>query len=277
MTDPEVAPSAADVERMADEMLAYVAVRAGGDAVTGPAAGFFEADYLFGGLVLAQAVAAGHHAAPLGTRMHSLHAYFLRPIAAAEPVEYQITPVRQGRTFTQARLEAFQGDKPALTMMCSFTADTGGYVYDLLRGDDVPGPEDGEEGERPGPWEASYLGPTEPDENGVRTSTHRLWTRFPRTLPDDSAVHTALVTFVTDWTGIGGRPLHLEGDTAGMISLDHAVWFHRPLRVDDWIYYDVHSVVNAGGRGFLRGAIFGPDRRLAVSVAQEMLLRPADE
>jgi acyl-CoA thioesterase II len=78
----------------------------------------------------------------------------------------------------------------------------------------------------------------------------------------------------TDTTGTGGRPLHLDGDVRGMISIDHAAWFHRPLRADDWHFYDVHSVVNTAGRGLLRGTMYDPDGHVAVSVAQEMLLRP---
>jgi acyl-CoA thioesterase-2 len=73
---------------------------------------------------------------------------------------------------------------------------------------------------------------------------------------------------------MGGRPLRLDGDTQGMISLDHAVWFHRPARADEWLFYDVHSLVNAGGRGLLRGVIRDRDGRVIISVAQEMLLRP---
>ena len=78
-----------------------------------------------------------------------------------------------------------------------------------------------------------------------------MWFRIPHELPDDEHLHTALLGFATDWTGIGGRPLHLEGDITGMVSLDHAAWFHRPARADEWLFYDVHSLVNAGGRGLL--------------------------
>ena len=78
----------------------------------------------------------------------------------------------------------------------------------------------------------------------------------------------------TDITGTGGRPLQLDGDVRGMISIDHAAWFHRPLRADEWHFYDVHSVVNTGGRGLLRGTMYTEDGHVAVSVAQEMLLRP---
>ena len=101
-----------------------------------------------------------------------------------------------------------------------------------------------------------------------------MWFRVPAALPDDEHLHAALLGFATDWTGIGGRPLHLEGDTQGMVSVDHAVWFHRVARADDWLFYDVHSLVNAGGRGLLRGVMRDRDGRVVISVAQEMRLTP---
>ena len=98
--------------------------------------------------------------------------------------------------------------------------------------------------------------------------------RGPRALDDDPHLHAALLGYATDWTGIGGRPLHLEGDTTGMVSLDHAAWFHRPARADEWLLQDVQSLVNAGGRGTLRGVIRSTDGQIVASMAQEMLLRP---
>jgi len=93
----------------------------------------------------------------------------------------------------------------------------------------------------------------------------------------DPHLHAALLGYATDWTGIGGRPLHLDGDTTGMISLDHAAWFHRPARADEWLLQDVQSLVNAGGRGTLRGVIRDIDGRVVASMAQEMLLRPVTD
>src|SRR5258708_25948163 len=101
-----------------------------------------------------------------------------------------------------------------------------------------------------------------------------MWLKIPAALPDDAPLHTALLGFATDWTGVGGRPLHLEGDIAGMVSLDHAAWFHRPARADEWLFYDVQSLVNAGGRGTLRGVIRDQQGRIVASMAQEMLLTP---
>ena len=119
-----------------------------------------------------------------------------------------------------------------------------------------------------------WLGPSPLRPDGTREATHRHWFRLPRALDDDPHLHTALLGYATDWTGIGGRPLHLEGDTTGMISLDHAAWFHRPARADEWLLQDVQSLVNAGGRGTLRGVIRNTKGQIVASMAQEMLLRP---
>jgi len=187
--------------------------------------------------------------------------------------------VKAGRTFCLHRVTATQDDKPAITMMCSFTADTDGYVYDLsgipddvLLPDGLPEPEpfDGE----PAPWDVRWIGPSAERADGTREATHRHWFRIPRPLADDPHLHTALLGYATDWTGIGGRPLHLDGDTTGMISLDHAAWFHRFARADEWLLQDVQSLVNAGGRGTLRGVIRDTSGRIVASMAQEMLLQP---
>ena len=245
------------------------------DTWIGETPGWFG-DYLFGGFVVAQAIVAATRGAPADRRIHSLHAYFLRPVAAERQVSYRLRSIRDGRSFTTRHLLASQDGKPVLEMSCSFAADTDGYVYDLRTRNDVGSPDETGVERGPGPWIADDLGPTPPAADGTRESTHRMWFRIPRALPDDRHLHAALLGFATDWTGVGGRPLHLEGDIEGMISLDHAVWFHRPARADEWLFYDVHSLVNAGGRGLLRGAMYDREGRVAVSTAQEMRLTPIE-
>ena len=181
--------------------------------------------------------------------------------------------MRDGRTFATRSLIAEQDGEAVLTMTCSLTADTDGYEYELPLGRDAPGPDDVPHEPTPGPWIAVDVGPTPPRADGTRQSTHRHWFRIPTNLPDDPHLHAALVAYATDWTGVGGRPLHLEGDITGMVSLDHAVWFHRPVRADVWLLHDVHSLINTGGRGVLRSTMHDVDRRIMVSVAQEMRIR----
>ena len=232
---------------------------------------------VFGGIGLALTIRAACGDAPEGSRLHSLHAHFLRPIRGDADICFRTEVVKQGRTFNLHRVTAEQDGKAALSMTCSFTADTeGGYEYDhgsLPAGAGLPDAS-GDPREDDGPWDVRWLGPTPMRSDGTREATHRHWFRIARPLPDDVHLHTALLGYATDWTGIGGRPLDLEGDTTGMISLDHAAWFHRPPKVDEWHLQDVHSLVNAGGRGTLRGVIRDVGGRVVASLAQEMLLRP---
>jgi acyl-CoA thioesterase-2 len=271
-------PAALDVGAALAETIEFLTLRRDGDGWVGDAPDWFG-DYLFGGFVIAQAIAAATQDAPDGRRLHSMHAYFLRPITSTGPISYRVRTLREGRSFATRRVEATQFGKPVLDMTCSFTADVDRevYLYDLPGASDVPPPETLEPETGPGPWVAGWVGATEPRADGTRESTHRMWFRIPADLPDDPHLHTALLGFATDWTGIGGRPLHLEGDIAGMVSLDHAVWFHRAARADEWLFYDVHSLVNAGGRGLLRGVMRDRDGKVVASVAQEMRLTPVEQ
>jgi acyl-CoA thioesterase-2 len=262
-----------EAQASVDELIDYVTVRPQGDGWVGNTPRWFS-DTVFGGFLIAQAVHAATQTAPEGKRIHSLHAYFIRPARAASPLSYRVRAVRDGRTFATRAVQAQQGAAAVLMMMCSFTADTEGYEYELALGRDAPPPDDLPRATGPAPWLAAEVGPTPPAPDGTRQSTHRHWFRMPGTLGNDPNVHAALIAYATDWTGIGGRPLHLEGDITGMVSLDHAVWFHRPARADEWHLYDVHSLINTMGRGVLRGTMHDRDRHIVASVAQEMLLRP---
>jgi acyl-CoA thioesterase II len=268
---------ASDPEQALAETLEFLTVQPGPDANTwvGNAPDWFG-DILFGGFVIAQAIIAATRNAPEGRRLHSMHAYFLRPVLAGKTITYAVQPIREGRAFTTRHIAASQDGKAALEMSCSFTADTDGYVYDLPARHAVPVPDALPAEQGPGPWVAGWIGPTPAAADGTRESTHRMWFRVPADLPDDEHLHTALLGFATDWTGAGGRPLDLEHDIEGLVSLDHAAWFHRPARADEWLFYDVYSLVNAGGRGLLRGAMRDRDGRVVISVAQEMRLTPVE-
>ena len=226
---------------------------------------------VFGGIGLALTISAACRDAPAGSRLHSLHAHFLRPVRGGQEIAFRSDVVKAGRTFNLHHVTASQDGKPVITMTCSFTADTSdaGATCTTCRGSPTAcrcprtSPSPSTPSDEIGPWDARWLGPSAVRPDGTREATHRHWFRLPRPLDDDPHLHTALLGYATDWTGVGGRPLHLEGDTTGMISLDHAAWFHRPARADDWHLQDVQSLVNAGGRGTLRGVIrnrAGPHR-----------------
>lgn len=261
------------VEAIAAEMVALVGVRPDGAGWVGDAPPWFG-DRLFGGFVVAQALAAAGHTAPDGWRVHSLHGYFLRPVLAAKPLQYQVTSLRDGRAFAVRRLETVQDGGPVFAMTCSFTCDGPGPEYELAVAGDVPDPEELTIAIGPGPWQSAALGPAPAEADGTRRSTQRTWFRVPVPLPDDPHLHAVLLTFLTDVTNSASRPLDLEGDLSGIISLDHAVWYHRPARVDGWLFYDLHSLVNSSGRSLIRGTIHDRERRLVASMAQEVVLRP---
>ncbi len=236
-------------------------------------------EVVFGGIGLALTVGAACRDAPPGSRLHSLHAHFLRPVKGGQEIVFRTDVVKPGRTVNLHQVTASQDGKPVITMTGSFIQDTDGYVYDLSGiPEGVPQPEDLPEPnpveDEPGAWDTRWLGPSSLRPDGTREATHRHWFRLPRPLADDPHLHTALFGFATDWTGVGGRPHHLEGDVTGMISLDHAAWFHRPARADQWHLQDVQSLVNAGGRGTLRGVIRDRQGLIVASMAQEMLLLP---
>jgi acyl-CoA thioesterase-2 len=268
---------AAARQRAVDEFLDLLRYERRGESVRGRTPDWYG-PVVFGGIGLAMTIGAACLDAPAGTRLHAIHAQFLRPVQGGRDIDFDGTVLKAGRAFTSHVVTASQDGKPVIAMTCSFTTDTDGYVYDLSGiPADVPPPEDVEvaddDDSEPGAWDARWLGPTEVRPDGTREATHRHWFRFAGPLGDDPHLHAALLGYATDWTGIGGRPLHLEGDTTGMISLDHAAWFHRPARADEWLLQDVQSLVNAGGRGTLRGVIRSADGQIVASMTQEMLLR----
>jgi acyl-CoA thioesterase II len=281
---PEIRAAGADVTDRAtqqaavDEFLDLLRHERRGDSWVGRTPDWYG-PVVFGGVGLALTISAACGNAPPSSRLHSLHAHFLRPVQGGRDIVFHTDVLKAGRTFNLHVVTATQDDKPVITMTCSFTGDTDGYVYDLSGIPDDTGlpdelPEADPNDYEPGPWDVRWLGPSELRPDGTREATHRHWFRFARALNDDPHLHTALLGYATDWTGVGGRPLHLDGDTTGMISLDHAAWFHRPARADEWLLQDVQSLVNAGGRGLLRGVIRDTRGHIVASMAQEMLLQP---
>jgi acyl-CoA thioesterase-2 len=264
-----------------DEFLELLRLERRGDQWIGRTPDWYG-PVVFGGVGLALTISAACGEAPPGSRLHAVHAHFLRPVQGARDIVFRSNVLKAGRTICLHVVTASQDDKPVITMTCSFTADTNGYVYDVSGipagvppPDELPQPPP-EDDHEPGPWDVRWLGPSALRTDGTREATHRHWFRFARELEDDPGIHSALLGYATDWTGIGGRPLHLDGDTTSMISLDHAAWFHRPARADEWLLQDVQSLVNAGGRGTLRGVIRTIDGQIVASLAQEMLLQPID-
>ena len=248
---------------------------------------------VFGGQVAGQALVAAGRSVPADRPVHSLHAYFLRPGDPTVPIVYEVDRIRDGRSFTTRRVVAIQHGKPIFNMSASFQLVEQGIEHSMTMPDVVP-PEQLQRLEermrpyademggwytRPRPIDVRYVGdpPRIAKDGGERQPSSQVWMRADGVLPDDPLVHVCAVTFASDMTLLDSTLLGHglawgTGDVLGA-SLDHAMWFHRPFRADEWWLYDQESPWTGGARGLSRGSIYTRDGQLAVSVVQEGLLR----
>ena len=253
---------------------------------------------VFGGLVLGQAlVAAGR---TVEERVaHSLHAYFLRPGDPSIPILYNVDRIRDGRSFTTRRVVAIQHGRAIFNMSASFQIEEPGLEHqaeppDVPDPEDLPGrPELAEQfaHELPArvvdwlkqerPIEERYAGPAYFFKPEKQPPKHEIWFRASGPLPDALALHQCFLAYASDFSLLDTSTLphavsFLDG-TLLSASLDHAMWFHRPFRADEWLLYAQDSPSASGARGFNRGSIFTRDGRLIASVAQEGLLRITEQ
>ncbi len=229
---------------------------------------------VFGGQVVSQALVAAERTVE-GRAPHSLHAYFLLPGDPGAPIVYQVDRIRDGRSFSARRVQAIQHGRPILSMIASFQAPEPGLEHAAAM-PDVPRPEALAASSEPRAWGAIEFRRAAP-ERGARDASQAIWFRTVDRIPDDPQLHRWLLAFASDWT-LAGTTLRPHGkvwDDEGMIvaSLDHALWFHRPARVDDWLLYAMDAPTAQGARGLARGQIFDAGGRLVASVAQEALIR----
>jgi len=248
---------------------------------------------VFGGQVAGQALVAAGRTVPTDRPVHSLHAYFLRPGDPAVPIVYLVDRIRDGRSFTTRRVVAVQHGKPIFNLSASFALDEPGLEHHMAM-PAVPAPETlptlGERaapyGDRlgpifrlPRPIDVRYVDdpPWVSRADGPRDPSQRVWMRADGVLPDDSLVHVCALTYASDMTlldsVLAAHGVAWQLDDVRGASLDHAMWFHRPFRADEWLLYDCESPSAFGGRGLATGRIFAADGRHVVSVVQEGLLR----
>ncbi len=249
---------------------------------------------VFGGQVAGQALVAAGRTVPEDRSVHSLHAYFLRPGDPSVPIVYQVDRIRDGRSFTTRRVVAIQHGRPIFNMSASFQIDEVGFEHEVPM-PSVPRPEglasmpelmapyaDELDGwyTRPRPIDVRYVDdpPRIARDAGSREPFSRVWMRADGQLPDDPLLHVCAVVFASDMTLLDPTLLVHGlswGSGGGMFvaSLDHAMWFHRRFRADEWFLYDQQSPWTGGARGLAQGSIFTGDGHLAVSVVQEGLLR----
>lgn len=253
---------------------------------------------VFGGQVLGQSLSAAAQTVE-GKSAHSMHGYFLRPGVHSDPIEYEVQIVRDGKSFATRRVIARQNDREIFTMMASFQAEEEGYSHQF------PFPESVEPESLVSELElrrkfkhliperirdqftcdrpieirpakpVNYLKPE------IRTPYKQNWFRAISKLPDDPFIHQCILAYASDF-GLLGTSLNPHGVTfmqrdMQVASLDHALWFHRDFRVDDWLLYDMDSPSASHGRGYNRGNIYNREGKLVASVCQEALIRHRGE
>lgn len=248
----------------------------------------------FGGQVMGQGVAAAAATVDDDRLIHSMHGYFLRPGDSQERMTFEVSRIHDGRSFTTRRVQAYQNGEVLMSLIASFQRPEDGLEHqEPLDMSALPDPESipsvwekyghlaGEGGASwilNRPFDFRYL------ESDVVMSvdhpgpTQRVWMRSRDTMPDSHNLHAAGLTFGSDYLIIEPimRQHGIPWATAGFraASLDHAVWFHRPFRVDDWLLYELATPTSQGGRGLSRGRFYDRAGNHVATVMQEAMVRP---
>ncbi len=253
---------------------------------------------VFGGQVLGQALSAAQQTAPADRWVHSLHGYFLRPGDASKPIVYDVDCIRDGKSFTTRRVVAIQNGKAIYNMAASFQKDEPGFDHQatmpastppeqlesalaLFRNhiDRVP-PKLRKRATAERPIESRPVSPIDPVSPDVRPPQRQVWYRAVDPLPDHESLHRYLLAYCSDFNFLvtAMQPHGVSWLSPGMqvATIDHAMWFHRPFRMDDWLLHDIESPSASNARGLVRGQIYDRQGRLVASTAQEGLMRKWD-
>ncbi|WP_295033852.1 acyl-CoA thioesterase II [Microbacterium sp. MMO-10] len=247
---------------------------------------------IYGGQVLGQSIIAAERTMPDGRIPHSMHGYFLRAGDASQGLTYAVDRIHDGRSFSTRRSQAYQNGVPIFSMIASFQDENPGIEHAEPMPDGIPAPEDLRPDEELSdgihplsqrmlaerPVDMRHVeGPLFRDAGAEHIARQAVWMRLRAPFPDDPALHRAALAYLSDMS-IQESILRAHGlswATPGLkvASLDHAMWWHRPGRVDDWLLYVQDSPNARGGRGLARGRIYTRDGDLVASVAQEITIR----
>ncbi len=250
---------------------------------------------VFGGQVLGQALMAAARTVADSQSVHSLHGYFLRAGDMAVPIVYEVDRIRDGASFTTRRVVAIQHGQAIFHMSASFHKREAGPAHqDAMPA--APAPESLVDEhlrqralsaqlpermrpflQQPQPVDLRSVDPLDLLAPEARPAQMLHWLRAADALPDDALVHQALLAYASDWSlmrvAMLPHRLNFTQPAVQGVSLDHAMWFHRDFRFDDWLLYQADSPSLSGARGFCRGSLWSRDGQLVASVAQEGLIR----
>jgi len=262
------------------------------DIFTGPSQ-WMPGGRIFGGQVYAQSIMAAARTVEDDRAIHSTHGYFLRPGDATAPITFSVDRIHDGRSFSTRRTQAYQGGVPILSMIASFQDDDPGIEHQVAMPEGVTPPEEL-------PSAAEVLAPIDHPiaqfwatsrafdirhvdqpiylrADADRRAHQGVWIRTKGAMPDDDRLHRAALAYASDYPIL--EPVMRRHGLAWthrglkMASLDHAMWWHRPLRVDEWLLYLQESPTASGGRGLATGRVFTRDGVLVASIAQEGMVR----
>lgn len=251
--------------------------------------------FVFGGQVLGQALSAAQQTVDPARTAHSLHAYFLRAGDIEHPIIYTVERARDGHSFSVRRVTAIQHGQTIFNFSASFQVAEGGVEHQTPM-PEVPGPEDlsppvplppAEFAKLPpklqrwlgrsGPFEFRHVYPRDELHPPKRPPQQLVWFRLQRKVGDDAVLHRVLLAYASDFHLIGTamfpHGISFLQQNVQVASLDHALWFHRPFRVDDWLLYACDSPTAESARGLARGLLFDHGGRLVASSVQEGLIR----
>ena len=251
--------------------------------------------YVFGGQVVGQALSAAQATLKEARTAHSLHAYFLKAGDIAAPIVYQVDRTRDGGSFSVRRVTAIQHGQPIFVLAASFQRDEDGAEHQLSM-PEVPQPEDIEPGHavpdkvmaelpekiqrwlsKEGPFEFRHVYPRDELKPPKRPPFQQVWFRLSERVGDAPELHRALLAYASDFHLLGTATfphgISYYQPNVQMASLDHALWFHRPFRADDWLLYSIDSPSAQGSRGLARGMVYDRHGKLVASTAQEGLIR----
>lgn len=258
---------------------------------------------VFGGQVIGQALVAARATVKSldfddDRITHSLHGYFLRGGDPKVPIIYEVDPIRDGKSFSTRRIVAIQHGKPIFSMIASFQRGEAGLSHQIEMPNvklphELPSEEELKSKymdklppaiqnywKRERPIEMRHLSPRYFSNVGAGEPVQNIWFKASSKLPDDIDIHQAVLAFASDFslldTSLIAHGTSIFDPKLQVASLDHAIWFHRPFRADDWLLYAQDSPSSSSARGFNRGSIFNLQGELVASTAQEGLIRRHD-
>lgn len=250
---------------------------------------------VFGGQVMGQALSAAKETVVEERLVHSLHSYFLRPGDASKPIVYDVENIRDGKSFSTRRVKAIQNGKPIFYMTVSFHNEEPGVTHQASM-PNVPGPENlrsslefyrenaslipekiREKVLCDKPIEMRPVNFQSPFKPEVTLANRYVWFKANGDMPNDPRIHKYLLAYASDFeflpTALQPHGLSFMQPNMQVATIDHAMWFHRDFRMDEWILYAVDSPSASGGRGLVRGQFFNQDGVLIASTMQEGLIR----